>query len=725
MVTRIIKNLAAALPLGIVLALWLTLADSFHVVAASVKLLGSVKAMSLLLVYGCLTTQFVTLGLFAVVSIIVTVADVRGRFDTAKHAGRVIGIIVFLLMFGLAFFMLGWPSSNFHLLDPRLTFPMLGFLVVGWLVGRLAASYCGRNYKPENRLRIVGSHYAVTAGLAVFVFGSFMAQYNSLREMIYITGYFSLNLENYLYYLMFIIAGLLSWWVLRLIFKRLAQRSWAHVLGLMAIFIIIPLVIFLRPAPQNNPDKHNPNPGNTGRNVILISIDTLRYDRLGCNGNNEIDTKYIDELADESVIFNNCIVPIPLTLPSHSTMLTGLNPRTHGLRVQDYFLDEKFTTLAEKLSDEGFTCGGFVSMAILRAKNSNLNQGFHYYDDYWIFEDESRIFPPEVKYFFAGKVVNKIFTGRAAVPNRYERRAEFAVDGALKWLDYVKDEDFFCFFHIFDPHWDYNAPEPFKNKYDPDYDETVLDFNRELKHLIWANKIKVDQGDIDHIIARYDGEVTYADQQLGRLFKRLKDLGLWDETMIILTSDHGESFDHDYYFGHADRVYQSCIHVPLIIKPFGGANGEKRDMLVSNADLFPTVCEALGIMPGDEVEGKSLMPILSEAPAEDYVHHPFLFSESYAFDNYNIQHYGKVYGITRGNEKLIYSPFAFPYAPIYQYYDLSDDPDEENNLYDLHTSAADDLFKVLKKWVEEDEKSMQGIFGRIEKENLESLQYLN
>ena len=113
MVTRIIKNLTAALPLGIVLALWLTLADSFNVVAASVKLLGSVKAMSLLLVYGCLTTQFVTLGLFAVISIIVTLADVRGRLDTAKHAGRVIGVVVFFLIFGLAFFMLWRRSANF------------------------------------------------------------------------------------------------------------------------------------------------------------------------------------------------------------------------------------------------------------------------------------------------------------------------------------------------------------------------------------------------------------------------------------------------------------------------------------------------------------------------------------------------------------------------------------------------------------------------------------
>ncbi len=719
------ENLYTILPLGVILALWLTLADSFGVIASSAKLLGSVKSVSLILVYGCITTMAVTLGIVIVLSILVTLTDVRRKLSIEKHAGRVLSVFVFVGMFGIGVLLLGNRGAIFHPLDPRFAFPLLACGIAAWLIGRVAGGYCARTYQPGNWPELIGWHYSVTAGLAVFLFGSFMAQYNSLKEDIYISGYFSLEIENYLYYLIFIIVGLLTWWVLKKIFHRLASRSGGLVIGLMAVFIIFPLLIFLRPAPPNNPDKHNPNPGKTGRNVILISIDTLRYDGLGCNGNDYIKTPNIDAFAEEGIVFDNCIVSIPLTLPSHTSMLTGLYPRTHGLRVQDYFLDDGFTTLAEILSEEGYTCGGFISMAILRSMNSNLNQGFHYYDDYWIYENASRWFPPEVKYFFAGKVINKLFTGVAAHPDKYERKAEETVDSAIRWLDLVKDEDFFCFFHIFDPHWYYNAPEPYTTMYDPDYDESGLNYDRYLKDFIWTNDLQIDQDDIDHIKARYDGEATYSDAQLGRLFDSLKESGLWDETMIILTADHGESFGHDYFFGHADRVYQSCIHVPLIIKPFNGADGLRREMLVSNADFFPTICETLNINSVDDLDGESLLPALNDMVIEDFQPHPVIFSESYAFKNYNIQHYGKVYSIIKDGWKLIYSPFAFPYAPIYQYYDLTIDPAEEHNLYDIHPGDAKDLFTLLKKWVDEDEKPLHGIFGRIERENLETLQYLN
>ena len=118
-----------------------------------------------------------------------------------------------------------------------------------------------------------------------------------------------------------------------------------------------------------------------------------------------------------------------------------------------------FPTIAEELSEEGFTCGGFVSVSFLGGANSNLDKGFHYFDDYWILEGESRFFPREIKYFTSGRILNRFLKKSLTILSRFERKAELTVDSAINWLDYVKDEDFFCFIHVYDPHWDYNAPE--------------------------------------------------------------------------------------------------------------------------------------------------------------------------------------------------------------------------------------------------------------------------
>jgi len=722
---RIYKNLQAVLPIGTVIIIWLALADSFQVINSSVKLLENIKSIALVLVYGYLATALAVFTFFIIVSIILTLLYARKEPEPAQHAGWVAGIAVFFLVMGFGYVSLKTSLTGGNPLDPRIGFPLLIFPLVGWLLGYFVGSYIGHLYKPSNWPNLLGKHYSSAAGVAVFVFGSLFTLFHGSIEGRYSSASHFFKAENITYCIIFIIAALSAWLLLRFIFTRLSRRGGAPVAGLIAAFIVIPLIIFLRPTPPNNPDKHNPNPGNKGRNVILISIDTLRYDELGCDGNDRIRTPDIDALAAEGVIFDNCIVPIPLTLPSHATMLTGVNPRTHGLRGQDHRLGKSFTTLAERLSDEGFTCGAFVSMSALKGKTSSFDQGFHYYDDYWVYKDESRFFPPEVKFFAAAKILNRIIVGMTRNIHPFERRAELAVDSALNWLDYTKDDDFFCFLHLYDPHWDYNAPEPYKNMYDPNYDESKFKFNNKLRLHMWNHELQLNPDDINHLAARYEGEVTYTDAQLGRFFSRLKELGLWDKSIIILTADHGECFDHDYYFGHQDRVYQSCIHVPLIIKPIGGSDGRRYSTLCCNADFFPTICDMLDISASRDLDGVSLARLLMPPHDETLKPHQDIFSESYGFDSFNLQHYGKVYCIIKDDMKLIYSPFAFPYAPIYQYYNLTVDPYEENDLYDSHSEAADILAKQLDKWVAEDKETLRGLPGKIEMEELKALQYLN
>ncbi len=718
------ENITAVFPLAFVLGIWIAFIDSFQVVAGSVRLLGSVKSLTLVLVYGCLATQVVILVLAVAVSIIVTMLDRKGRLDATRHAGRVIGIVVFLLVLGAAAVGLRGKMHGLNPLDPRLLFPMLAYPVFGWVAARLVAVYIARTYNASKSLLVVGNHYAAATGVSVFAFGSFMVQYNSMKDLAHGARVIIPGFENVAYYIVFAILGIITFLVLRIVFKLLSRRGWAFVAGLIALFIIVPLAVFLRPAPPNDPDKHNPAPSDSGKNVLLISIDTLRYDKLGCTGNPVVRTPNIDALASEGVIFDNCIVPLPLTIPSHTTMLTGLNPRTHGVRVQDYFLADSFTTLAERLSDEGFTCGGMVSMSMLSGKSCRLDQGFHYYDDFWVYAGQSKYFPPEVRYFLAGRLINKIITGRTGPAMPFERRGDEVVDSAIGWLNAVKEDDFFGFVHLYDVHWEYSAPEPYTTMYDPGYSEDKFHYDKGLRYLVWDNKLQLTQDDIDYIEARYDGEVTYTDSELGRLFDELKRLGLWDSTMIILTADHGESFEHDYYFAHADRTYQSCVHVPLIIKPFKGDAAGRSDVLCSNADFFPTVCEMLGISTRVALDGESLAGIVNGSVPPDWRPYDAIYTESFAFDREGYQHIGRTYAILKDTWKLIYSPYAFPYTPISQCFNLELDPDEEYNIYDESIPVMKELFLLLKKWVDADKTPEMELSGRIEREALESLQYV-
>jgi arylsulfatase len=561
----------------------------------------------------------------------------------------------------------------------------------------------------------------MTAGASVFLFGTSAALFGTLAGRVTPRAIIDLTAENIIYYAIFLISGVITWLLLRCILSRLSRRP-SIPIAVIALIAVLPLIIFLRPAESDNPDKHNPNPGNKGKNLLFISIDTLRYDRLGCDFNDAMQTPNIDALARDSVIFDNCVVPMPLTVPSHYSMFTGLIPRNHGIRVQASPINPNLPTITGTLSQAGFTCGGFVSMSLLDAFNSGLDKGFQYYDDFRLAAGESRFFPREVKYFIAGKIINKIFTGRGSTPNRYERKAENTVDSALKWLDAVQGDDFFCFVHLFDPHWDYNAPEPYKVMYDPDYNGD-LNYHFYINRDIVANRLKITKRDFDYIVSRYDGEVSYADSRLGRLFNRLKELGLWDETMIILTADHGESFEHGYFFEHPSRVYQSTIHVPLIIKPFNSSGMGRAGRLCSITDLFPTICDAFGQPTPQGLDGVSLMPLVNGEAGEGFLPHQLLFSEAYPLSV--PQSIGRIYCIIKGTDKLIYSPYAYPFEPTYQFYNIALDPGEEHNIYDPSNGVCDELAKLLDKWAAADTSIANPLMERINMENLKTLQYLH
>ena len=276
-------------------------------------------------------------------------------------------------------------------------------------------------------------------------------------------------------------------------------------------------------------------------NIILITVDTLRADRLGCYGSKTVATPAMDSLARDGVVFERALAQVPLTFPSHASILTGTYPAYTG--VQDFTsppLGPEFRTLAQSLKANGYATGAVVSSFVLD-RSWGMARGFDFYDD-----------------AFSGK--SFLEKDLALV----ERPAKESVDHAISWLGRARQRPFFLWLHLYDPHSPYHPPEPFRSQY--------------------AGR-------------PYDGEVASADHELGRLLEWLKGRRLYAGTLIVLVSDHGESLGEHGEKEHGFFIYNSTTHVPLILKPPAGSpvRPGRRAHPVETISLAPTLLEAAGL----------------------------------------------------------------------------------------------------------------------------------
>jgi len=297
-------------------------------------------------------------------------------------------------------------------------------------------------------------------------------------------------------------------------------------------------------------------------NLLVVTIDTMRADRLGAYGHAEARTPNIDQVARGGVLFRHAQSQIPITLPSHSSIFTGLYPTRHNVRENGtYELDTSETTLSEILLAEGYATGAFVSSFTLDSR-FGLDQGFDVYRDDLSME---RSAPEQVPSWQGHE--------RAFV----ERPAEPVISEVLEWLKEQREHSFFAWVHLNDPHAPYEAPEPFASSFgDP-----------------------------------YDAEVAYVDHALGSLFGALREWGLWKDTIVVIGSDHGESLGEHSIQGHGRWLFQPSLHVPLIISyPRALPEGAAVDELVRNIDIMPTLLEMMGLPTPKEVQGVSALPMV-------------------------------------------------------------------------------------------------------------------
>ena len=289
-------------------------------------------------------------------------------------------------------------------------------------------------------------------------------------------------------------------------------------------------------------------------NVVLITLDTLRADHLGCYGNKNVKTPHIDEMAGQGVLFSHAYTPVPVTLPSHTSILTGLYPVYHGVRNNGTFkADENLETLTEVLKQNGFKSAAFIGAFVLDSRYG-LDQGFDHYDDY-LEKDPNHTF----------MVYN-------------ERTAGEVIKSANGWLEKNAQDRFFMWIHCFDPHAPYSPPAPFSAMY---------------RHNL------------------YNGEIAYTDYALGRFFAALKEKNILDETLLVITADHGEGLGEHAEKTHAIFIYDSTLHVPLIMRyPKAISAGITIEENVSLIDIMPTVLDILDIQKTPPSHGESLLGLI-------------------------------------------------------------------------------------------------------------------
>jgi len=390
-------------------------------------------------------------------------------------------------------------------------------------------------------------------------------------------------------------------------------------------------------------------------NVLIITLDTLRADRVGCYGYLEAKTPNMDELAKIGVKFENTVCQAPLTLPSHASLFTGLYPHYHQVRDNGaYYLDKRFKTLAEIFKEREYRTAAFIGAFPVDSR-FGLDQGFDVYDDK--FREEEKF-----KTFYS------------------ERKAEEVFLTFNEWfLNNFRDK-FFTWIHYYDPHLPYDPPSPYKEQFsDP-----------------------------------YDGEVAYSDFYVGQIIDLLKEKDVFEKTLVVIASDHGEGLGEHREIDHGIFLYNTTLKVPLIF--CAPQNLPSNKVIISQVrliDIFPTVLDMLKIPISKEVQGESLIPYVEGRENKDLVSYIETVHPREMF------RWADLKGIMNTKMKFID-------APKPELYDLKKDPEEKNNLYQKERQIAlrmkEELAELIDKF--SSKTSSRRELSSEEREKLMALGYI-
>ncbi|MCH7761945.1 sulfatase-like hydrolase/transferase [candidate division TA06 bacterium] len=518
----------------------------------------------------------------------------------------------------------------------------------------------------------------------LFFFGTlFLTVYGfwALKNFLFLRGFLHLFGLIVLTMVWAVVSGGLAWVFQKGVSKRLKKECVT-----ILIFVTLAIPFFLR-GTSSRPVSHAKVP-----NVVILSVDTLRPDHLGFWGYEKARTPHLDRLAAQGVVFRNAYAQIPLTAPSFTSIMTGLYPKTHGCRANLTPLNPSVITLAEVFKGAGYQTAAFVSGYPLKREFCGLFKGFDLYQDRFSFYD--------------GFTLLRFLERFRLVELQLERRAEAVSRLSIPWIRRHKKSPFFVWIHYYDPHVPYRPPLS-------EGEASLEKRKRHQRHLWGKGRETLSSETIDEMTALYDGEIAYVDQDIGRILSFLEQEGLKEKTLLVFVSDHGEAFDHEYYFDHGDRLYESCIRIPVIFSyPGHVPENVTIDRVIQSIDLFPTILSLLEL-PERRSEGENVfMTTLSKKS-------PSVYAELSRRPGYPTR--GDLWVLREDSWKLIYSPEG----RSSELYDLSRDPEELHNLSVKRAGRTKAMTEQLIRWMGAREEAHLSVpVEALAREKLKSLGYL-
>ncbi|MFC1752247.1 sulfatase [Thermoproteota archaeon] len=430
-------------------------------------------------------------------------------------------------------------------------------------------------------------------------------------------------------------------WNIILKFIRPCSSRILNFIGLTFLIFILVFNVFIYIDIKVNAPK--------GPNIILISVDTLRADHLGCYGYHRNTSPNIDKFAGDGITFRNAISLASWTFPAMSGLLTSQYPTVLGSNDPKWRtkIDERFLFLAECLKNSNYLTYAIVGNSSFGA-DVNVDQGFSVYNS-----------------DIAGKELHKSVSSHKVT------------DQAISFLENYKDTPFFLFLFYFDPHFNYFLHEEYN--YFPNYagplksnESIVVPMNKDE-----TKRKSLTKEDIGFLVSCYDSEINYTDKHIGRLLKELKRLGVYDNSVIILVGDHGEEFMERGFLGHDTSLYQELIHVPLIIKlPYQNKKGTFVDSYISTINIMPSLLDLLEFEIPSDLEGEAID-----------------FNRPNDVVEANIFSISPTKCIISKQKKLIFSKKE----PL-KLYDLQNDPFEMHDLSDKMPEETKKFEEILNNW---------------------------
>ncbi len=391
------------------------------------------------------------------------------------------------------------------------------------------------------------------------------------------------------------------------------------------------------------------------RNVLLISIDALRPDMLGCYGYGRPTSPTLDRLASGGVVFENAFTPSPWTLPAHGSLFTGFYPRRHGATSEEHALAENVETMAEILSGHGFATAAMVNGFYL-SRRYGFDRGFQ-------------------RFFYQ-------------TPPHRDPNPPAVFDEAVEWLSQTGDAPFFLFVHDFHVHTDYVSLPEYERMFLSEYGGEV-DGSASQLLAFRRGAFALNETDVAHLVDRYAAGIRQADAQIDRLFRHMQETGIWENTLVIVISDHGEEFLEHGGVLHGRTHYDELMRVPLIVAGPGVAHGRRIEEPASLIDILPTTLSLLGLPETDSLDGIDLT-----GTWRNWLRWRFrdrvLFGEA--------DHKNEIPDMTRSARYRGYKLVHDRLTGESVLYDLTSDPGERRDVKAIHPKIARRLGEEIKRF---------------------------